>query len=135
MVVQCHECEKGRLIYSNYASERRELQVILEDTLFSCGSSFEDIDCGESPVLKKVFYHLNLNCSSPIEIPYYSTNHETLCYYCGVDNDFASGELFSDKYPICLHCFLTTKSLLLQEKERNIQTDIYHVYSFLLCFV
>ena len=110
-----------RLIYSKHAtsSERRELQVILEDILFSCGSSFEDIDCGESSMLKKVFCRLNLNCSSPIEIPYYISNHETLCYYCGVDNDFASGDLFSDKYPICMHCLSDNKKPVGSRKRKK----------------
>ena len=85
VVVQCCECEKWRLIYSRYAlttSERSELHQILETIQYSCGSNFVDIECAETSVLQKVFCRLNLTSSSPIEIPYYSTRHEPLCFYC-----------------------------------------------------
>lgn len=123
LILQCHECEKWRLIYSKHAltsSEKKELQIVLENLLFSCGSSFTDIDCEESSVLKKVFCRQNINCSSPMEIPYYSTNHEDLCYYCGADKDFATGETFINKYPICNLCFSCNKTPIPSRKRKNI---------------
>ena len=80
-------------------SERRQLQGI------SCGSNFEDIERVESSVLMKI---LSSN-SSPIEIPYYSTNHERLCYHCGGDSNFAEGDEYANKYPICNQCLSENK--------------------------
>ena len=88
LVLQCHECEKWRLIYSNNRlspQERSELSLILESVQYSCGSALQDIiEHNDGSVLQKVFTRTNLTCLSSIEIPYYSTNaHETLCFHCG----------------------------------------------------
>ena len=56
---------------------------ILQDILYSCGSGLQEIEHDDHSVLHKVFTRMNLNCASPIEIPYYNTNYEPLCYYCG----------------------------------------------------
>ena len=37
-------------------------------------------------------------CYSPIEIPYYDTNYEPLCYHCGTDNNLVVGEEYTNKY-------------------------------------
>ena len=120
VVVQCCECEKWRLIYSRYAlttSERSELQQILEIVQYSCGSNFVDIECAETSVLQKVFCRLNLTCSSPIEIPYYSTRHEPLCFYCGSEKDLAESEV--GKHPICNLCLSENKKPTASRKRKK----------------
>ena len=55
------------------------LERTLEETLFSCGSSFEDVkllsDSDDSPqtkfLFKQVFMRENFNCEMPVEVTYY----------------------------------------------------------------
>ena len=107
VVIQCHECEKWRLLYAKNVVtrwEKTKLEKILEEVQYSCGSSLQDID-DESSILCRVFTRTNLLCSSPMEIPYYGTYHEPLCFYCGC-SDVADDEEddLQDKYPICNNC-------------------------------
>ena len=105
VVIQCHECEKWRLLYAKNVVtrwEKTKLEKILEEVQYSCGSSLQDID-DESSILCRVFTRTNLLCSSPMEIPYYGTYHEPLCFYCGC-SDVAEDDDLQDKYPICNNC-------------------------------
>ena len=68
VVIQCHECEKWRLLYAKNVVTRWELEKILEEVQYSCGISLQDID-DESSILCQVFIGTNLLCSSPMEIP------------------------------------------------------------------
>lgn len=67
---------------------------------------WQDIDHDESSILHRLFTKTNLLCSSPMEIPYYGTCHEPLCFSCGssdVVND--DEDELQDKYPISKCCF------------------------------
>ena len=105
VVIQCHECEKWRLIYAKNVISRWEkarLEKILQEVQYSCGSSLQDIGHDNSSILSRVFTRVNLLCSSPMEIPYYGTYHEPLCFYCGSsDVTDEEEENSQDKYPIC----------------------------------
>ena len=81
IVIQCHECDKWRLIYCKNVLNSRErlaLKTILQDIQYSCGSGLPEIEHDDHSVLHKVFTRMNLSCALPIEIPYYNTNHEPL---------------------------------------------------------
>ena len=95
LIIQCHECEKWRLIYSKATltpQEKVELGGILEEIQYSCGSGLQEIEHDDRSVLQKVFTRTNLTCSSPIELPYYSNNiHEPLCFHCGSEEITDSG--------------------------------------------
>ena len=119
-VIQCHECDKWRLIYSKNAlsvEEKSELQSILDTVQYSCGCKMQDIDHEENCVLEKVFTRANLSCSSNIEIPYYGTSHEALCIYCGSENDLETGK--PESYPICQTCSELNKPPVLRRKRTS----------------
>lgn len=55
-VIQCHECDKWRLVYSKNAlndEERSELQSILESVQYSCGSKMQEIEHEQNSVLER----------------------------------------------------------------------------------
>ena len=79
--------KNGELFYSKNVlknEEKSELSNILESVQYSCGAVMQDIEHEDVSVLTKVYVRENLTCESPIEIPYYSMNHEPLCIYCGL---------------------------------------------------
>ena len=60
---------------------------------------------------------MNLNCASPIEIPYYNTNYEPLCYYYGsLDVLNEDSEEFHERYPVCQQCLSDKKPVLARRK-------------------
>ena len=121
LVLQCHECEKWRLvIYCNCRlspKEKSELSEILESVQYSCGCALQDIEHDDESILQKVFTRANLTCLSPIEIPYYSTNaHEPLCFHCGSEGTIDDDINLKDKYPICAQC-LAKKPLIMRRRK------------------
>ncbi len=106
MVVCCFECNKARCLHSRAklkSCERPVVAQFLETVDYSCGSSMNDIDCDESSVLKKLFVRENVDCQTPIELPYYSAKYPPICYYCGTEPD---EDAMEDKghYPLCADC-------------------------------
>ena len=94
----------GQFIDFNVSVSARHL--LLLDCLpqlieYSYGSGLQEIEHDVNSVLSKVFTRMNLSCTSPIEFPYYSTNHEPLCFYCGSLNVTSSD---ADTYPMCEEC-------------------------------
>ena len=118
-LIQCHECDKWRLIYSKKAlnaAEKKEVEKILEDIQYSCGSGLQNIEHDDSSVLHKIFTRLNLSCLSPIEIPYYTNNKtEPLCFYCSSE-DIDSSKDFCDCYPMCNQCIASKRPPVLKRK-------------------
>lgn len=107
MVILCSQCEKPRVLYCKSVvrgASRTQLQKSLNDLEYSCGSSFIDVECEDSHILKKVFVRKNLNCSDTIEIPYFSAGFEPICYYCGANDDDDGLQVSDDDYPLCLLC-------------------------------
>lgn len=109
-VVNCTECEKPRLIYSKIKlSDRLSVQLItlLSEHDYVCGSP---VTVPESNLHGKIFTRLNIDCSSPVETSYYSSDldqQKDVCYYCGqsgAETDAALKEKFKSVYPVCGHC-------------------------------
>ena len=71
----------------------------LENLSYSCGSLFADINVDETNDVVNV--RGNINCKSPIEVPYYSGGHELTCYHCGTTEDIGSKE---NHFPVCSVC-------------------------------
>ena len=100
VVLQCGECLKWRVLYSKYSlkkDQREELEQLIEDLDYPCGSIFADIEAGEDSIYVKA----NLTCNSPIEIPYYTAGNAAICFHCGDENELREDET---NYPICLSC-------------------------------
>ena len=96
LTLQCNDCGKWRLIYARYkvkTQKRREAEAALDNTLYSCGSVFTEINNngGDDPEqesrLTDLYVRANLNCASPIELAYYSAGYEMLCIHCGTEED------------------------------------------------
>ena len=104
VVLQCGECLKWRVLYSKYSlkkDQREELEQLIEDLDYTCGSIFADIEAGEDSVLNSIYVKANLTCNSPIEIPYYTAGNAAICFHCGDENELQEDET---NYPICLSC-------------------------------
>jgi hypothetical protein len=83
-----------RLIFSKYKlkpMDRRELQSILDDFTYTCGSKLHDV-LPEKYSLVEIRDH---SCHDPIEKLYYSAMYEPLCIYCGIE------EAFTSSTPVC----------------------------------
>ena len=80
VVLQCGECLKWRVLYRKYSlkRDREELEQLVEDLDYTCGSIFADIEADEDSVLNSVFVKANLTCNSRIEIPYYTAGNHPL---------------------------------------------------------
>ena len=80
--------------------------------LYTGGSSLQDLG-SSNPVVPKTFIWLNLSCSDPVEVPYYSSGPVLLLMYTNLYG-FVVADLFQDA---CIHCGTTHK---LAERETNI---------------
>lgn len=125
--VTCIDCQKPRVIYSANklsAQESAILKRILGLYQFSCGSELQELK-PEDPVraprisalLEKVFVKSNLSCTSPVEVPYYSSGvFPPICYHCGAqDTDTEEGQ-----YPMCPDCVVSKLQPPL--KRKNVQS-------------
>ena len=104
VVLQCGECFKWRVLYSKYSlkkDQREELEQLIEDLDYTCGSIFADIEAEEDSVLNSVYVKANLTCNSTIEIPYYTAGNAPKCYHCGSEDKLQEKE---KDFPICLSC-------------------------------
>ena len=97
-IVMCSECLRPRVIYAQKKLSFQEvLQVerILEDVYFTCGSSLQDIDSShgvgsttDSQLLSKVSVRANLTCNDPVEISFYSSeSFPDVCVHCACVGD------------------------------------------------
>jgi len=68
----------------------RELQRIIEELTYTCGSKLQDIEDAPTDLLEQVFVKANLSCNTPIEIPYYSSKQfDNICYFCGREGNLS----------------------------------------------
>ena len=81
--------------------QKSELENILENISYVCGSTFSEIERDEESVLNEVYVKANVMCNCPIEIPYFSAWYEPICYFCGSENGL---EDQCDCYPFCIAC-------------------------------
>jgi hypothetical protein len=110
-IIKCVECLKPRVIYGKLKlSGRQELQLaeLLSEFNYSCGAPLTPP--GYS-LHGKTTVKLGINCSSPLEVAYYSSSQvlgpTDICYYCGKDGasfDIALKERFKSVLPVCGSC-------------------------------
>ena len=134
-VIQCHECNKWQLLYTKNvltSKEKSELNNILENVQYSCGSVMQDIEHEDDSILTKVYVRENLTCESSMEIPYYGTNHEPVCFHCGQEDELQN---FVDKYPICKHCLKRTNQLSQRGREKQGLQFLYPRMHDIISFV
>ena len=65
------------------------LTSVLDLLQYSCGGSIgsvEDDDDDSDSIYSVFFVRKNFNCTSPIEVTYYSAKYPNICYHCGVNN-------------------------------------------------
>ena len=89
-----------RLVFSRYklkATQRLQLQQLLDNNVYTCGSKLKDLNLSEEFNDVEIKDHC---CNDPIEKLHYSANLEPLCIYCGKDEPFTT----SDQYPQCESC-------------------------------
>ena len=106
---ECVECRKPRVIYAkNRLTERQntQLAILLSDMEYSCGSH---ITAPEDPLHGKIHIRLGLQCGTPVEIPYYSSDIgvKNLCCFCAAPNGEVKRDLrqkYKTVLPICLDC-------------------------------
>ena len=74
----CTECGKSRVLYAQRRisdQQAEELANQLDGLEYTCGSTFTDVDCEEGHVLSLVHVRQNLQCRTPVEVPYYSAKY------------------------------------------------------------
>lgn len=112
IVVLCSECEKPRVLHCKHVvrgKERTNLNNVLEDLSYQCGSSLNDVDIEESHILRSVYARQNLTCEMDIEVTYYSAGFEPVCFYCGAAESLVRQD---DKYPMCEMCVSLNKTFV-----------------------
>lgn len=109
--VQCTECGKGRLLYSNNAITRENIELFeqLKD-FFVCG-----LDIFTGTVLHKVLLqHHNNTCNKNMTAAYYSSgpkcfNYQKICSVCTEIDEYCAE---NDKFlglPRCSNCKIEKK--------------------------
>ena len=107
--VTCSQCDKRRLLYSARKvrlSTKMSLLKLLNNYEYSCGSVLQTLSFPTTPlineVVSQVFVKASHKCTSPIEVPYYSSeSFEDICYHCGSDGEMI---IDVDCYPYCHQC-------------------------------
>ena len=108
MTVDCAECGKPRVIYSqNKLSERQQITILtgLHEEYTCVGHVLPP----DNPMHKSVEVKLTINCGDPIELAYYSSKigREDVCCYCGgtgATQSNALKEKFKTVLPVCAAC-------------------------------
>ena len=124
-VVQCDECGKWRCMYSKLELKKYtavKLNRFNQEFVYSCGTVPQDIvlyDVQYSNIIANVFVKANLTRCSPIEIPFYSSCNDPICFYCGCEEE-NSLEKDDAKYPICKIC-ISKKLLPVDKRTRSIK--------------
>ena len=96
-----------------------------EEISHSCGTILQDIvlyDDTYNGIITNVFVKANLNCSLPMEIPFYSACNEPVCYHCGCEENQDGKTLVKDdaKYPMCNAC-VSKKLLPIDKRTRMVK--------------
>ena len=107
--VSCIECTKPRVIYSKHKlTQRQELSLAIAVSAYeyTCGSFLLP---PSSPLQSYITLRPQLQCSLPIEIPYFgaSLGRKDLCAHCGDPDGVTDAELkksYKTVLPICPEC-------------------------------
>lgn len=100
IMVQCSECKMWRLVFSQFkldTNQRQELQSVLSDYDYSCGTSLKDLHLPENFKTVEIREH---DCSDPIERLYYTAKYSPICVYCAADQPYTT----ENEYPQCASC-------------------------------
>ncbi len=103
----CGECLKPRIIYyAQYVltpSEKISVERAKESADYVCGASLLPVN---NELHAKIYVRVGLECNSPIETSYYSSNLSLplICYYCGSFNAERDTELLKCVTPLCQEC-------------------------------
>ena len=100
LIVQCVECNMWRIIFAKYKlsqHQRNYLQLILDDHMYTCGTSLSELNLPEEYNYVEIRDH---DCYDPIERLYYSAKNEPICIYCGECQPYTS----DNQYPQCDDC-------------------------------
>ncbi|XP_062596556.1 uncharacterized protein LOC134258011 [Saccostrea cucullata] len=124
--VTCLECKKPRCIYSRKhltAREERSLTRVLERYMYTCGSLITPD--GDS-LQGTVFVRLQLACTTPVEIAYYSANavaRKDVCCFCASSVDIIDDQDLLRKYrvvlPMCRECKSRGKNHICRLPKKN----------------
>lgn len=98
--------------FAQYVLTRAELisvQSVKESAVYVCGA---ELFSSEDPIYNKVYVRRNLECESPIEFAYFSSNLSLplVCFYCGCFNATRNKDLlkkFKSVMPLCEDCAQT----------------------------
>ena len=102
LLLQCEECDKWRLIFCKYklsVQEVSELQSILEDVSYTCGTTFDNLELPGR--LTNVFVK-DHSCADTIEKLYYSCGFDNICVHCASEE--VKDIVNSDFLPQCQEC-------------------------------
>jgi len=106
--VQCTECNKPRVLYSQKAlssSEKQILMRFLQFYQYTCGADIQTLKNDKAPrvcqVLEKVFVR-DHSCCDDVEIPYFSSKaFVDICVKCGSKNNLQKQ---GGVHPMCQDC-------------------------------
>ena len=106
MTMQCCECLKPRVIYTQHKLRMQDELCLrlLADVLYSFGSDLTAE--GSSPVYKDLLGHVfaraNLTCADKVESSYYSSEvFEDVCIHCGNPDNIVKGKKVTGTQPTC----------------------------------
>src|SRR5438045_7228635 len=134
-LIQCGECDKWRVIYSKSklsSQENDELTRFLDEIQYTCVDTFYDLASsilnsnGTNDSMKKLLSIVKVNntlaCSSPMEIPYYSSglfNKEVLCFNCGIECEEQHN--YDGYFPYCEDCNISVENKKRRTKEKKFE--------------
>ena len=109
--MQCDNCSKWRVVHAKRklkADDKVRIESEFEPLSYKCGNQIMDItyDEEEGNVMSLVELRKNLGCNSPIEITYYNSGNENICFHCGTLEEL---QLKDDHFPICEVCIAAKK--------------------------
>lgn len=107
--IQCIECNKPRVLYSKKkltGRQQTQLVLLLSEIEYSCGSY---VTAPNNKLQNVVLVRLGINCNTPVELPYYSSDIglKDTCCFCGGRQGEVLPELklkFKTVLPICTDC-------------------------------
>ena len=102
MLLQCEEGEKWRLLFCKHklnVQEASDLQKILDDVSYTCGTISEDFDL--PGCLTNVFVK-DHSCADSIEKLYYSCGFEPICVHCASED--VEDSIGLEFLPQCQNC-------------------------------
>lgn len=126
--VLCCECLRPRVLHSKHKislGDKNVLKRTLEDILYSCGSSLKEVspliqprdDTTCKSLFERIFVRENLDCQSPVEVPYFSSEaFEDVCVHCACNSTQTELTHPNGAYPICVECMEEGKEKILKRK-------------------